>query len=116
MNESETSVLLFSYGTLQLESVQMANFGRLLEGRRDTLPGYALVPYEITDPEVIAESGTAWHSMAKPTAESGASVPGMVFAITPEELEAADVYEVPEYQRIEVELSSGTRAFVYVGR
>lgn len=116
MSQSEETVRLFSYGTLQLESVQMANFGRLLEGRRDALPGYALVPHEITDPEVIAESGTAWHTMARPTGEAGASVPGMVFAITAAELEAADVYEVPEYQRIEAELASGTRAYVYVGR
>ena len=32
--------LLFSYGTLQLEAVQMATFGRKLTGTRDVLPGF----------------------------------------------------------------------------
>ncbi|RZJ42033.1 MAG: gamma-glutamylcyclotransferase, partial [Brevundimonas sp.] len=31
---------LFSYGTLQDPNVQQANFGRLLEGSPDRLPGY----------------------------------------------------------------------------
>ena len=31
-------ILLFSYGTLQLESVQLASFGRLLAGKRDAMP------------------------------------------------------------------------------
>lgn len=31
---------LFSYGTLQLEQVQLDTFGRLLEGQADTLQGY----------------------------------------------------------------------------
>ncbi len=34
---------LFSYGTLQSESVQLETFGRKLEGEPDTLPGYRLV-------------------------------------------------------------------------
>lgn len=34
------AVLLFSYGTLQDPAVQMANFGRLLEGTADQLVGY----------------------------------------------------------------------------
>src|SRR5579871_1487612 len=35
-----TTVLLFSYGTLQEKNVQIATFGRELTGRRDALPGY----------------------------------------------------------------------------
>jgi hypothetical protein len=34
------TVLLFSYGTLQISSVQVATFGRELTGRADWLPGY----------------------------------------------------------------------------
>ena len=34
---------LFSYGTLQLEAVQMATFGRQLAGTRDALGGFELV-------------------------------------------------------------------------
>ena len=37
--ESDTQ-LLFSYGTLQLEAVQLATFGRKLAGTADGLPGF----------------------------------------------------------------------------
>ncbi len=47
---------LFSYGTLQLDSVQQANFGRLLQGASDVLIGYVLDKLEITDEEVISVS------------------------------------------------------------
>ena len=33
-------VLLFSYGTLQDKAVQLANFGRELNGQADRMPGY----------------------------------------------------------------------------
>ncbi|MGH9961724.1 MAG: gamma-glutamylcyclotransferase, partial [Pyrinomonadaceae bacterium] len=32
--------LLFSYGTLQQESVQLSTFGRLLQGQGDALLGF----------------------------------------------------------------------------
>lgn len=35
-------VLLFSYGTLQDKAVQLANFGRELNGQADRMPGYRL--------------------------------------------------------------------------
>jgi gamma-glutamylcyclotransferase (GGCT)/AIG2-like uncharacterized protein YtfP len=41
-------------------------------------------------------------------------VPGTVFAISEEELAAADTYEVDAYRRISVPLRSGARAWVYV--
>jgi hypothetical protein len=34
----ERTVLLFSYGTLQQDDVQLSSFGRLLEGRRTPCP------------------------------------------------------------------------------
>lgn len=40
-------------------------------------------------------------------------IPGVVFDITPAELDAADAYEVSAV-RVEVELASGTKASVYV--
>jgi len=33
-------MLLFSYGTQRQEAVQLANFGRLLQGTHDAMPGY----------------------------------------------------------------------------
>jgi hypothetical protein len=107
-------VLLFSYGTLQIKAVQMANFGRLLCGRPDLLPGYTLVPIIIDDPAVIALSGKSQHMIAKRSNASD-EVTGMVFEITTEELAAADRYEVAEYTRVQATLKSGLKAWVYVG-
>ena len=41
--------LLFSYGTLQQENVQIANFGRVLKGNSDVLPRYNVDQLKITD-------------------------------------------------------------------
>jgi hypothetical protein len=107
-------VWLFSYGTLQQEGVQLATFGRLLEGRVDALPGYATWPLEITDADVIATSGKTHHLIALPADNPVAEVAGVVFRITTAELAAADTYEVSDYKRIAVRLKSGLEAFVYV--
>jgi hypothetical protein len=107
-------VWLFSYGTLQQEGVQLATFGRRLEGRADALPGYATSLFEITDADVIATSGKVHHLMAKPTDDPADEVSGVAFRITAAELAAADTYEVSAYKRIAVQLKSGLEAFVYV--
>src|SRR5262249_32041013 len=107
-------VWLFSYGTLQQEDVQLATFGRRLEGPADALPGYATSLFEITDAAVIGTSGKVHHLMAKPTDDPADEVPGVAFRITPAELAAADTYEVSAYKRVAVRLKSGLRAFVYV--
>jgi hypothetical protein len=109
------SILLFSYGTLQLPRVQLANYGRRLEGRPDALAGYRLVPLAITDAEVVRISGLAVHTIACRTGDPGDRIAGTVFALTPAELEATDVYEVDAYARVEVELESGLSAFLYAG-
>lgn len=111
---SDPSVRLFSYGTLQLESVQMASFGRLLEGTPDALPGYRRDMIEIADPEVLKASGERFHPVVSASANPADEVAGRVFRITPEELAAADLYEVSDYRRIEVVLASGIMAWVYV--
>jgi gamma-glutamylcyclotransferase (GGCT)/AIG2-like uncharacterized protein YtfP len=108
------AVLLFSYGTLQDKAVQMANFGRHLSGRADSLPGYTLHSIMIDDPSVVALSGKSRHMIAKRSHASD-EVTGMVFEITAEELAAADRYEVARYSRVEVTLRSGVKAWVYVG-
>lgn len=108
-------VWLFSYGTLQQEEVQRATFGRLLEGRRDALPGYATALFEISDAEVVKTSGKTHHLMARPSGDARDEVPGVVFRITPAELAAADTYEVSDYRRIAVRLKSGLEAWAYVG-
>jgi gamma-glutamylcyclotransferase (GGCT)/AIG2-like uncharacterized protein YtfP len=107
-------VLLFAYGTLQDRAVQMANFGRELEGRPDSLPGYSTSLIAIRDPAVVATSGKTHHTIAERSTNLSDVVPGTVFEITAQELSAADRYEVSEYTRVLVTLKSGARAWVYV--
>jgi gamma-glutamylcyclotransferase (GGCT)/AIG2-like uncharacterized protein YtfP len=106
--------LLFSYGTLQLPEVQRATFGRELPGRRDAIVGYDLDQVTITDPHVIATSGSDRHPILRPSDRADAHVDGMVFEISETELAAADEYEVDDYRRIAVPLRSGATAWVYV--
>jgi hypothetical protein len=108
--------LLFSYGTLRLPQVQLASFGRLLEGFDDLLPGYELAQLTITDAAVLATSGQAEHPILRPSDRPDAAVTGRVFELSVDELARADAYEVEDYMRIEALLASGRRAFVYVDR
>ena len=105
---------LFSYGTLQYESVQLETFGRKLQGFQDVLSGYRLEPLKITDEKVIAISGEAIHQVLIPTNNITDEVVGIVFDITEEELKQADEYEVEDYKRVQVQLHSGNYSWVYV--
>lgn len=105
--------LLFSYGTLQLESVQLSQFGRLLEGSDDVLRGYKQIEITIRDPDVLEASGIEVHLALVPDA-GAPPIPGKVFRLTPDELAAADVYESENYVRVEAPLASGATAWVYV--
>jgi len=105
---------LFSYGTLRDEAVQRANFGRKLQGLPDAVMGYRLSTVKITDPEVVAESGLEVHKILMPGDDPAEMVEGVVFAITPAELRAADEYETDAYKRVRVKLKSGLDAWVYI--
>ena len=84
------------------------------QGRPDVLPGYIVLPLKITDPDIIATSGTAHHTSVHETGDPHDKVPGTLFRITQAELAAADAYEVPDVKRVTVRLGSGVDAFVYV--
>ena len=106
--------LLFSYGTLQLEDVQRATFGRLLEGRKDELPGFERAPVAIEDPAIVAATGKSHHANVV-RAKGEGRVSGTAFQVTDAELAAADDYEKSaKYVRILVKLASGKQAWVYV--
>jgi hypothetical protein len=107
-------ILLFSYGTLQDKAVQIANFGRELSGRPDSMPGYRQTLIAITDPQVVATSGKTHHPIVEPSPNRADEVAGTVFEITARELAAADQYEVSDYKRVSVTLKSGVQAWVYV--
>lgn len=108
-----TDTTLFSYGTLQQPGVQRATFGRLLTGEVDRLPGFVRSELLITDPAVIALSGAERHPAARATGAPADAVDGTAFEVTWAELAAADRYEVADYARLWVRLSSGRPAWVY---
>jgi gamma-glutamylcyclotransferase (GGCT)/AIG2-like uncharacterized protein YtfP len=110
----DASVRLFSYGTLRDPQVQLATFGRLLDGEPDAVVGYRLETLTITDPTVIARSRSDRHPVLRASEEPAAAVEGTVFVISEQELLAADAYEVDDYARTSVPLRSGARAWVYV--
>jgi len=112
--DEKCSELLFSYGTLQLEAVQTAIFGRPLTGTRDALQGFDLVALKIEDQAVVAISGKAHHTMARFTGRASDVVSGAVFAVTPDEIRNADKYEVAAVKRVSLVLQSGARAWAYV--
>ena len=105
---------LFSYGTLQLREVQIANYGRLLDGAPDALVGYRTEVLPDRDPTAVRISGTKTHMVVRRTGDMADPVAGMVFLLTADELAATDRYEGSDYARIELTLESGRRALVYV--
>ena len=106
--------LLFSYGTLRQSEVQRDVFGRELDGRPAAIVGYDLDYVTITDPRVIAASGSERHPILKPTDRADAAIEGTVYAVSEDDLAAADDYEVDDYERVAVPLRSGDQAWVYV--
>jgi len=105
---------LFSYGTLQLEKVQLESFGRLLQGKPDKLPGYKMAYLEIKDEMVLKRSQQEKHPIAIKSENKSDFITGTVFEITNEELQKADDYEVADYIRKNEKLESGIEAWVYV--
>lgn len=106
--------LLFSYGTLQKENVQIETFGRILQGEKDFLPEYKLEFIEITDEEVLRKSEEKFHPIISYSGNVNDKIEGTLFSITDEELEKADEYEVSDYKRIKTQFLSGKEGFIYV--
>jgi hypothetical protein len=105
--------LLFSYGTLQQEAVQMSTFGRVLEGQRDEIIGFEQTMVQIEDPEFVASSGKADHAILRFNGRQDSRVAGMVFTVSDRELARADEYEPAGYRRVSALLASGRQAWVY---
>ncbi len=106
--------LLFSYGTLQQRDVQLATFGRELQGIADQLLGFHRSMVKIEDQEVVKTSGKSHHPIVKQTGIAEDRVAGTVYEVTNDELAHADKYEVSDYKRVSAPLSSGRTAWVYV--
>ena len=103
---SASAVSLFAYGTLQERRVQVMLFKRDLAGSADTLRGYVLV---------LPGRGWRYPNIVAST-DPAATVPGLVYEISEQELARADSYEGEAYKRIWVALESGISAWVYLCR
>ena len=107
--------LLFSYGTLQQEEIQLKTFGRKLHGEKDLLIGYEPALVQITDPQIAARVGRTHHDNVLATGDDWSNVQGTAFEVTDAELALADQFEAPfEYQRVAGPLASGKEAWFYV--
>jgi gamma-glutamylcyclotransferase (GGCT)/AIG2-like uncharacterized protein YtfP len=105
---------LFSYGTLQLDNVQIKNYGRLLVGTKDSLKQYKLDKIRITDLKVLKASGKEFHPIALKTSKKSDTIEGTIFEITEHELLQTDNYEVSDYKRVLETFVSGKKAWIYV--
>src|SRR6218665_3201134 len=90
---------LFSYGTLGLEPVQIATFGRKLDGAPARLPRPRLALLGARGAAVVRTSAMTPRPMLVPPGQPRALVDRTVFAITPEDLRHAVAYEVADYRR-----------------
>ena len=76
--------------------------------------GHRLERLPDRDPEAVRISGLKSHFVIRPTGNEADRVPGMVYLLNKQELEATDRYEGSDYRRVVLELESGRCAFVYV--
>ena len=102
--------LLFSYGTLQNENIQLDIFGRILKGKIDKIYRFKLksilikVALEIKEEFLIAVNSDAENDF----------IESFIYEILEEELIKVDEYEGEDYQRVLKTLNSGKKAWVYV--
>jgi gamma-glutamylcyclotransferase (GGCT)/AIG2-like uncharacterized protein YtfP len=106
--------LIFSYGTLQRPEVQLATFGRRLEGGPDEIVGFESSLAEI-EHEAPAGTGKRHHANLTWNGRPESRVSGTVFEVVDAELAAADEYERrASYTRVSRVLASGRKAWVYL--
>ena len=95
--------LLFVYGTLRDQQVQLDIIGRLVQGTPDAILGYGTSTITIED---------CVYPILVPALDG--IVEGEVLRVSKDELDKIDVYETDDYQRVKVKLKSGTEAWVYI--
>lgn len=95
--------------------MQRSLYGAEVPTTADALPGYRLDRILITDPDVVATSGTDRHPILRKGAQED-RVEGAFLELTDDELAATDDYEVDDYVRAEMILASGVSAWAYLER
>jgi len=107
--------LIFSYGSLQEEAVQLAVYGRALRGIRDALVGWVRTLIEVPKWHKAAAQGTTHYANLERSQSSSDIVEGTVLEVSDAELAVSDGYEDDAgYQRLMITLASGRSAWVYV--
>ncbi|MFC7432539.1 MULTISPECIES: gamma-glutamylcyclotransferase family protein [unclassified Agrococcus] len=107
---------VFSFGTLRQASVQQALYGGTVPTVPDSLVGWRLTTVRITDPAVIAASGSDEHPGIERSGDLADRVDGGVLTLDDAGLAATDRYESVGYERTTVALASGREAWIYVPR
>ena len=102
---------LFTYGSLQHADVQETIFGRTLQGKPETLVGYAVKEISIEE-----EFGLAQYPIIVPTQNPKDTISGILFELSESDLLKTDTYEGYHYKRIQVELQSKQMAWVYTAK
>jgi gamma-glutamylcyclotransferase (GGCT)/AIG2-like uncharacterized protein YtfP len=93
----------------------LSTFGRCLVGQRDELCGFEAGLVKIDDPQMAAALGRSHHANVVFTGRDDSRVSGVAFEVEDAELARVDRYEAEfSYERIDAELCSGRRAWVYV--
>jgi hypothetical protein len=106
--------LLFAYGALQGAEMQLDTFGRLVEAEDDVLTGYSRAYADTPGHRIDTASGPTLLPVLRHTGSALDKVVGVVLALTPDELDAADEFQPSLYRRTKVTLESGRRAWLYV--
>ncbi|MDO3694720.1 gamma-glutamylcyclotransferase family protein [Wenyingzhuangia sp. chi5] len=96
---------LFTYGTLQDESVQLALFNKTLKGSIDSIIGF--------EKQEITLDGVIYPILVKNN-KSTKVIKGTCYDLSDQEILICDEYEGNEYKRIVIELCSGIEAWVYI--
>ena len=102
--------LLFSYGTLQDDKIQLVIFGRLLEGVDDYLYGFRLET--ITFEDGLGQKNS--YPIAIASSDPEQKISGKIYELIHEEITKADSYEGSSYKRIKVKSGLGRPCWVYV--
>jgi gamma-glutamylcyclotransferase (GGCT)/AIG2-like uncharacterized protein YtfP len=103
--KAKAQELLFTYGSLQWETIQQQLFGKKLRGSPDRLIGFRQKRQKLE----------GLYPIVYATGNPQELLDGIVYEITKKDLQKADVYEGEGYQRIKTRLESGRTAWVYVG-
>jgi gamma-glutamylcyclotransferase (GGCT)/AIG2-like uncharacterized protein YtfP len=94
--------LLFVYGSLRDQQVQLEIIGRLVKGTPDVLLGYGISTIAIDN---------CVYPILVPMPDG--IVEGEILSVSKDELHDIDIYEADEYRRVKVKLQSGTEVWVY---